>query len=508
MRSYVPRFAVARALGIPSAVLTLVFASVVACGADRSDEAGVTTTTSAIVHGTVDVSHRAVVAVLGAAGPGQMTLCSGTIVKVDRATKLAWVVTAAHCVQHPPDVVLLTDDIASPTTIRLNVVDWTADPAYTGPNAYEHDFAVVRAAGADDDTPVIPLVTEASDGLAAGSAVTSVGFGRTSLDPPYDNTRRNSVDKLLDSVSDTQVAYDMSTSGICNGDSGGPVLAASGGTERVVAVHSFVEGMVEDGGGVRCDGLGVSGRVIAAGAFFAAQLAKPPPSPSCAFCQAQALSGTAACASMSSECLADHDCGGFNGCLLEQRSLDDCRKDFPLGEGPFRAAAGCACTRACADACSGDASCAALPRCGFAYPSPSCADCVEHACCAESSACAGDGACFACVAGGDADPECGTLPLRQSLASCVASCRDACAEGTATTTKETTKPKPSTSPPRAIASAGPPAVLDVPPLGTIRSCAVVAPGARAGSRLSLSLSVSFAFGALALGALVRRRRRS
>src|SRR5262249_11629913 len=150
----------------------------------------------------------------------------------------------------------------SKDAVRLEAIDYMADPDYSGPDHYVHDFAVVLVAGADATTPVLPLA-KGTDDLRLGSLVTSVGFGRTTIEAPADenrNTRRNAVEKTLGIVTEEHLGYEQATRGICMGDSGGPVIAGSGEAERVVGIHSFVQ----DG----CDGKGFSGRVATAGTAF------------------------------------------------------------------------------------------------------------------------------------------------------------------------------------------------------------------------------------------------
>src|SRR5262249_28360040 len=154
------------------------------------------------------------------------------------------------------------------------------------------------------------------------------------------NSKRNFVQMHLDSVTNNHVAYDMATAGICMGDSGGPVLRATPAGEVVVGVHSFVQG--------GCTGRGGRGRVSTVGATFVAeQFEKPSPSNDCNLCSSMASSGKNPCAVMATACLLNPDCKAFNHCIAGQRTMADCAVEFPLGEGPFRAASACTCNRAC-----------------------------------------------------------------------------------------------------------------------------------------------------------------
>lgn len=376
----------------------------------------------AIINGTADTTHQAVVFLYGQnAQTG--AACSGTIVKSDPASKVAWVLTAAHCVDNiPPSLVIQGNDYSSPSSIEYSVIDYAADPAYDPQNAGSTgDFAVVRIAGADATTPVIPMAT-APDGCAVGETVVSVGYGKTTTDPSApDNTLRHKVTKQLGQVSSSLLTYDISTSGICSGDSGGPVLANVGGTEKVVGVHSYVTG--------NCDDTGNSDRVTSGATFIAQQLAKAAPADDCNFCQSTSFSGNQPCAQKQRECFADDQCKGYYDCATacngNATCVAGCAKKYPLGEGPFDAVADCSCT-SCANECG--VACAGIPKCGYAYPKGTCKTCLESSCCSEISACAVDGQCFACLKNGDSDAACATNQLRQALSTCQASsCNDVCA---------------------------------------------------------------------------------
>lgn len=380
---------------------------------------------SAVINGTADTTHEAVVAVISQSA-GQGGACTGTIVKVDATRKVGWVVTAAHCVDLAPVLVLQGPDYASADALRYEVVDYEADPRYGGQAGSPYDFAVVRIAGVDGSTPTIALVTN-PDGLGNGTPVRSVGYGMTTPNPPSNpedaNTKRWYVDKTLNSVTSTKIGYSMTTSGICQGDSGGPVLVKSGGVERVAGVHSYVSGACTGSGAQ-----GTSGRVAAGLSFFADELAKSIPKEDCALCEKIANSGTQECATYLAKCFADKECKGYYDCLSNGSSKATCLSKFPKAEGPFNAAVNCTCTRACADKCADEFQCKTTPKCGFKLPAGDCTTCTEGACCAETLDCAADGTCYLCLKTKDADESCADNPARKKLATCVAnSCKDECA---------------------------------------------------------------------------------
>ncbi len=401
------------------------FALGVACSmepAGPAPDANVGRSSSAVINGSLDTAHPAVVALILAKG-NQGGLCSGTIVKKDVKRRIGWVATAAHCVDVPPAIVVQAQDFSSPDALRYEVIDFAADPRYS-PSSSLYDFAMVRIAGVDESTPVIPL-TGSPDGIGSGSQVTSVGFGRTSLSEPTSpddqNTQRRVVQKTVDQVTSTLIGYDMQTRGICQGDSGGPVLAGTGANQRIVGIHSFVQG--------DCDGRGYSARVTAGLQFFNQELNKALPNETCRLCERIANSGKSECAAMSASCLADKDCKGYYECLAEGKKTSDCFEQYPLAEGPFYAAANCVCSRACTDLCSGTPSCIGVPKCGYQMDPGDCTTCVESSCCQEETDCAADGQCYVCLKNDDRDPECATNAARKKLATCAASkCKTECAD--------------------------------------------------------------------------------
>ncbi len=480
--------------GFVSAAVSALTIALFACSSGPPDVAPsgepVGRAQSAIINGELDTTHQAVVAILAQEG-AQSGLCSGTIIKVDPATKVGWVLTAAHCVEVRPVMVMQGDDIMSPTIVRYEVLDYAADSRYSGQTGSSYDFGMVRILGVDASTPTIPVVSS-PDGLGAGTPVLSVGYGRTSLIDSGDTTEnslRRRVAKTLSQVGQTQIGYDMSTKGICQGDSGGPVLVQQGGVEKVAGIHSFVQG--------DCNGFGVSGRATAAATFIATELAKAPPPADCNTCEAIANSGNNECAVLTRACLADKDCSAFYQCVSQCGNTVDCRasclKKYPKAEGPFSAATSCVCTRACATECGNGFSCKSLPKCGYKLPAGTCSTCTEGACCDETFECTADAACFSCLKTSDADPACATNPKRKALATCVASkCKDECAGSGLDNGADPPAEDPG-------AAAADPATTTT--TTTTTSCAVASAGASSRDAAFLG-----AFAALGLVALRRRRR--
>ncbi|MBX3191251.1 MAG: S1 family peptidase [Labilithrix sp.] len=449
---------------------------------------------SAIINGQVDTTHEAVVVVVSGDGTHIDGLCTGTIVKVDTARNIGWVATAAHCVESAPLYVLQCADFGTGPCLSYETVDFRFEPSYNGQVGAANDIAMIRVAGVDGSTPTIPLVT-APDGLTTGSAVVSVGYGRTSgvvsSNPNDQNTKRHSVSKTISQIqgNGALLVYNQSTSGICQGDSGGPVISSAGGGERVVGIHSFVSGSQAQ---IRaCSGTGVSVRVTAGASFWNGELGKALPAEDCALCQKVANSGNGQCATVLRNCIADKaNCGGFLECLNKGTSRANCLKQFPKAEGPLNAVANCTCTQACADKCAGNLDCAQVPKCGYKLPAGDCSTCLESSCCDETLDCSADGTCYVCLKTKDAAEECAGNASRKKMATCAATkCATECA-GSGIETGAEPEPEGEGTP---EGGGGGTTVT------TTESCAA-APGARGGFG-------AFVLAGLALAAGARRRRR-
>jgi MYXO-CTERM domain-containing protein len=431
---------------------------------------------AAIINGVLDTTHPAVVALL-LGEDGNEGACTGTIVKRDLERHIGWVATAAHCLESGASLAIQSQDYASSDYIQYSVIDFEADPLYsTGREG--HDFGVIRIGGVDESTPVIPLATD-PDNLVRGMDVTSVGFGMTA-ESDF-NTTRQSVTKPLNEVTANLLGYEQATSGICFGDSGGPVIAGSGGSERVVGIHSF-------GTSALCVGQGYSARVTSGLDFFEQQLNKVP-EPSCALCEKIAKGGAGKCARLIESCLNDAECSGYYKCIADgKKEAAECFAEFPISEGPFLAGTSCVCHEACADVCAGDSSCAAVPKCGDKLDeADACSTCIESSCCEELRDCTADGRCHLCLKRDDSFGSCKRNTPRQALATCAANkCSRECAGSTLPTIGQPTEE----------ADAGPPPAATEPASG----CSAAPSSAPTSWRL-------LAFAGVALGTLVHRRRR-
>jgi MYXO-CTERM domain-containing protein len=391
--------------------------AIAACSS--TEDPGVGTTRSAIIGGELDMTHRAVVAVHGHMG-SETILCSGTLVKVDPQSHVGYVLTAAHCLRGPADSVLMADDFSASSAINYDAIDSRAHPSYQRDSDWAYDFGIVRVAGVDASTPTIPILAAADDTLAAGSAVTSVGYGRVTARGGADvpNSQRRRIARTLSATDATSLTYSLNGGGLCDGDSGGPVLATVGDKEYVAGIHSVA---TDD-----CKGDGISTRVTSAEGtvWLAEALSQPAPIETCDLCKKRVRSGTGVCAERRRACTANAECNDLRACILACTSPFchvECENQHPLQMAEINALADCACRDGCSGVCRDDSTCRALPRCGYTLGASACSTCTENACCDAIFRCARDGTCYDCLKNNDRPAACETNPQRLALQQCRAS---------------------------------------------------------------------------------------
>jgi MYXO-CTERM domain-containing protein len=198
---------------------------------------------AAVINGQADTTHHAVVALFMAHG-GTLGTCSGTIVKTVPERNIGYVLTAAHCLDEPNTRVAVYDvDNASHLAgaHQYRVVDFKAHPDFSGTGS-PYDVGIVTISGVDANTPIIPVMSP--DGLRRGVGIVSYGYGRTVAPGTDDNApklRRAIKGTVLNAIDNKVETYYGENAGICNGDSGGPVVATlmASGKEVVVGVHSY-----------------------------------------------------------------------------------------------------------------------------------------------------------------------------------------------------------------------------------------------------------------------------
>ncbi len=354
-----------------------------------------------IINGEPDVTHDAVMAVLGNTGA-----CTGTVIAKDVVNKKGYVLTAAHCVSEAPQVVVRGTNYANGT--QYPVVDYKAHESYDG---QVYDFAMVTFTWNNNEPPVIPITTAAMDNMAAGTNVTFVGYGVTESN--QNNSTRFFVDGQLAEVDPLTISYNQSNSGPypnsggpCFGDSGGPAfLDVPGVGETVAGITSY--------GDQNCTQFGVSGRTSAVEGWIADYITNGGGGggQTCDQCFQASTSSGGACIGSVNECLNDQACVDFINCINDcqtQACVDTCVQQNPNGVDGYVAILACVCDTGCNAECGNEPFCQdpTGPTCGFESSDTTCQSCFETSCCGQATACAADNACYDCLTGANPDETC------------------------------------------------------------------------------------------------------
>lgn len=391
--------------------------------------------TQPIINGTADTTFPAAVFVYNGTGG-----CTGTLFKVDRANDLAWVLTAAHCVLNedqtalaPAELIIIGNDYEQdPNAVPVKAIRSKFDTRYQSSD--EYDFAVVTLQGlpGDDVLPAPIPLTAASDGLAEGQTVTSYGFGTTGFSggQPVANSVRHRLTKQIADLNSADITYSQPSSGICYGDSGGPVISAAG---KVVGVHS----RVGSAGSNPCNGEGISARLSNGLSFVngvvAADLADlPTPIPACDRCVQNSEYGDSVCRTKRGNCTTDADCNALLDCLTTNNGGQKCYTDHPDSVGLLYEYASCACNDVCTSECSGNSTCQgwADVKCGAHQVAASQRACARERCCAELDAASANKAAYKCLQEDDGTA-CEGNAAYEAAAACM---QDNCASGSSSGT--------------------------------------------------------------------------
>lgn len=371
-----------------------------------------------IINGELDSAHSAAVAVVG-----RQSLCTGTIIAVNPAVRVGYVLTAAHCVDRksPPLEVRQGTWLDSPSLV-YRVLDYEPHPAYDE-EGQGFDFAMIKIAGVSANTPVIPAMTPAEDDLRSGDPIVSVGFGRTELEgaPGGDDGQRRSFSTTIESLEAGWVKYSLRSGGMCKGDSGGPVVHNTSSGKRTVAVHSFVS--------PDCSGDGYSGRVSEVYNSFIKPYMDGVTEPNCELCLETVQSGDGACVPSIDDCINDADCKALMECLnaCEPDSTgctDQCAETHRGALDTYMGIYECFCEVGCPEICAEEPMCQ-KPPCGFTFQDDACSSCNEAKCCDSASQCADDADCAACAQSGGLG--CATNQLWQGFVGCLGqNCSEEC----------------------------------------------------------------------------------
>lgn len=410
-------------------------------------------TTDRIIGGEKDTTHDAVVRILRSNPDGGGNLCSGTVFRVDATKKLAWVLTAAHCVEpdtangplpSPGQLVVQTgDDVDSVAAAKQYKVTAFARHPDRVAGSRVFDLAVLTVSVGASNLPVLPLLSKSEDDLRDGDPVTAIGYGvvaQTQSKADYSPFRKR-VSLVVDGAYPLLFSMSQPTAGACFGDSGGPLLIGTQAGPAIAGTVAF--GTDED-----CLTTGWATRIspyvewidgVVAGSGVSDRF-------TCDECASQARGTGGVCDEATSSCGQDDACAAFFSCASACRSeacVDACGTPPSLW-GPLRSCV----AQACASSCT--------VECGIPKEDDACAVCYRTSCCEEQTACAADLVCAGCLddrigrfgQGPEPGPACSVNDAFRALDSCGDEhCAAACSHTLGTFSTEAVAAPPKTSRP-------------------------------------------------------------
>lgn len=380
---------------------------------------------------------------------GQSAICSSVLVSP------RVLLTAAHCVdpslKGATSVTVKATNKADATMLMMSdMIDATMISRHSlwnpGDTMNQHDLALLLLATAPAGVTPVPLQRSLSG--FTGQPIRVLGYGVTTSGGT-DAAIRRAVTLNVSSVATN--TYDFGSAGnngICSGDSGGPSLYTSGGTERVVGIHSrtnsgscgvgtdirvdthlpFIDGFVQANDPALCsaDGRCASGCTttdpdcpVACGMDNMCNLACATPDPDC--CAANSR-----CDTMCPAGVRDPDCV----CIRDGTCEASCPSGVTDPDCLCRADGRCeaSCPSGVTDpdcGCGADSVCVAT--CPAVAPDPDCADCAMNGVCSAASCPTADPDCHldgeVCTAATDCvGRQC--LPDPRGFSFCSRSCAD------------------------------------------------------------------------------------
>lgn len=366
--------------------------AVMGCGQAPVDDDGTTAESrSAVIGGTADFVHDAVVGMIGLVGANAAAVCSGTMVAADPATGVGYLVTAAHCMQDlTKPIVFQGADLASPKT-TYSVLDFRVHPNFD-PATGGYDVAVVRVAGVDASTPIVAPLTTADDQLAVADTVTLVGYGRVT--PPFEgedaNGLRQSGDVALGDVMPALLRATSNDVRACDGDNGGAFLVAGAAGPRLAGIVTHWD--------TTCSYLTEAVRASAALDGFLDAFVAEPVAQTCDLCLTRAHGAGGACATATEACDGDPTCVALKKCASGCTTADCAKacyaesgKSFVMYDEAWDCLCG-ECRVVCPDTCK-----PAFPACSETTGLSPYSKCLYDNCCDTTKACWDDSPCWSCA---------------------------------------------------------------------------------------------------------------
>ncbi len=404
-------------------LLALVLCAAACTGDELSWDEVVGSQADEIVNGSLDTVHQAAVAYLHG------SKCSATIIYLSGSTGYA--LTAGHCIGGALGTIRQGNNHANGQfDVEYPVVAAVAHPEYSGTPTAGHsklyDFGILRFSGATGSTPVMPALSPGQDNLSQGTQLDLVGYGNTEVGS---TTLRRHVVKPISYESDLRLAFNQQTSGMCSGDSGGPVIH-NNGQERVAGVNSYISGPVVN----QCVGNNFTGTAVRVSAVYDTFIMPVINSTAygpqtCDQCEeAHIYAGD--CTPYLEGCWNNAACSDYldcvNGCTT-QSCVTQCKIVHATGYQTYMQIYTCVCDTACSAECAGDPLCEPPPPCGFTSSNAACQTCWEQNCCAEGNACAADSYCVDCITSITPESGCGSDPEAVAFNGCIkANCADPC----------------------------------------------------------------------------------
>jgi secreted trypsin-like serine protease len=141
------------------------------------------------------------------------------------------VLTAAHCLDGEVRTVLVWPGIGE----QITASSFRGHPSYSSSNVTRVDVGVVFV-DRDLGRPAVPLLT--SRDARVGETAVVAGWGRDAQDATTGFLRAGATTISGVSGDVIRTPFSAQTTGICSGDSGGPILLSEGGVWAIAGIIS------------------------------------------------------------------------------------------------------------------------------------------------------------------------------------------------------------------------------------------------------------------------------